>query len=50
MSVPTIQTNNGLPVGVMLTGAWGSDSQLLQLASELEEVNPWPLYSDPGSL
>ena len=50
MSVPTIRTNNGLPVGVMLTGAWGSDSQLLQLASELEKVNPWPLYSDLGSL
>ena len=50
MSIPTIRTNNGLPVGVMLTGAWGSDSQLLQLASELEKVNPWPLYSDLGSL
>ena len=50
MSIPTIRTNNGLPVGVMLTGAWGSDSQLLQLASELEKVNPWPLYSDLGPL
>ena len=37
MSVPTIRTNNGLPVGVMLTGAWAVDIQLLQLASELEK-------------
>jgi len=50
MSVPTIRTDNGLPVGVMLTGAWGSDSQLLQLASELEKINPWPLYTDPDAL
>ena len=47
MSVPTMRTDNGLPVGVMLTGKWGSDSQLLQLASELEKINPWPLYSNP---
>ena len=50
MSVPMIRTNSGLPVGVMLTGKWGSDSQLLKLASELEKINPWPLYSDPDSL
>ena len=50
MSVPTIRTDNDLPVGVLLTGAWGSDSQLLQLASELEKINPWPLYSNPAPL
>ncbi len=50
MSVPTIRTDNGLPVGVMLTGKWGGDSQLLQLASELEKINPWPLYSYPDSI
>ena len=50
MSVPTIRTDNDLPVGVLLTGAWGSDSQLLQLASELEKINPWPLYSNPKPL
>ena len=49
MSVPTIRTDSGLPVGVMVTGPWGSDSQLLQLAFELEQINPWPLYSTPDA-
>ena len=49
VSIPTMRTDSGLPVGVMLTGRWGSDSQLLQLASELEQINPWPLYSNPDS-
>ena len=47
VSIPTMHTDNGLPVGVMLTGPWGSDSKLLQLAYELEQINPWPLYSNP---
>ena len=50
MSVPTMRTDSGLPIGVMLTGRWGSDSQLLRLASELEQINPWPLFSNSDSI
>jgi hypothetical protein len=26
----------------MFTGAWGMDLQLLQLAKQLEQAQPWP--------
>ena len=42
MSVPLHQTQAGLPIGVMFTGAWGMDLQLLQLAKQLEQAQPWP--------
>ena len=42
MSVPTGMTDSGLPLGVMFSGAWGSDLQLLQLAHQIEQTQPWP--------
>ncbi|PCJ22169.1 MAG: amidase [SAR86 cluster bacterium] len=41
MSMPLHQTDNGVPVGVMFTAAWGGDSLLLQLAHKIELAKPW---------
>jgi len=45
MSVPLHRTDSGLPVGIMFTGAWGSDLQLLCLAQQLESAQPWPKFA-----
>ncbi|PCH60785.1 MAG: hypothetical protein COC19_05445 [SAR86 cluster bacterium] len=41
MSVPLFQSDKNLPIGVMFSGAWGQDLQLLQLARQLEQLDPW---------
>lgn len=46
MSMPIHRTNSGLPIGVMFSGAWGADLQLLRLAYQLQEAEPWPKYSN----
>ena len=48
MSVPMKHSSKGLPIGVMFTGKWGSDLTLLQLAHELEQVNPWQRFTTPS--
>jgi amidase len=42
LSLPLHMTADGLPVGAMFTGPWGSDSLLLKLAKQLESAQPWP--------
>lgn len=41
MSMPLHRSKDNIPVGVMFTGAWGADSLLLQLASQIEQLAPW---------
>jgi len=44
--VPLHRSEDGLPIGVMFTAAWGHDALLLKLALSLEESAPWPRFAD----
>jgi amidase len=41
-SVPFGQDEAGLPIGLQLVGARGSEATLLGLASQIEQLRPWP--------
>jgi amidase/6-aminohexanoate-cyclic-dimer hydrolase len=41
MSVPLHWTETGLPVGTMITGAFGDEATLFRLAGQLEKAEPW---------
>ena len=41
VSLPLHQSPDGLPIGVMLVGRPAGETQLLQLAAQLEDARPW---------
>jgi amidase len=41
ISLPLYWASDGLPVGVQLVAAYGREDRLIQVASQLEQVQPW---------
>jgi amidase len=41
MSVPLHWTDDGLPIGTLLTGRYGDEATLFRLAGQLESARPW---------
>jgi amidase len=41
-SVPFGHDDEGLPIGIQLVGPVGSESRLLSLAAQIEQLRPWP--------
>jgi amidase len=41
MSVPLHWTDDGLPIGSLLTGRYGDEATLFRLAAQLEATRPW---------
>jgi len=47
MSVPLYWNKNGLPLGSQFIAPFGREDQLLQLAAQLEQAQPWmPQYQN----
>ncbi len=47
-STPMHWTEDGLPVGVMLTARFGDEAAVLRIAAQLEEANPWASRKPPN--
>lgn len=43
ISLPLARSHTGLPIGIQLASAMGTERTLLELALELEQAAPWPL-------
>ncbi|MFE7224789.1 amidase [Nocardioides sp. NPDC057577] len=46
ISLPMALSEEGLPIGVQLSAAYGDERTLLELAYALEEQSPWPPIQD----
>ncbi len=47
ISLPLARSASGLPIGVMVTSALGTEGLLLRLAAQLEAAAPWPVGVAP---
>ena len=41
MNMPLFWNSGGVPIGVMLTGQFGDEATMFQLAGQLEKARPW---------
>jgi len=41
ISLPLAWSESGLPIGMMLSAAFGNDALLFQLAGQIEQARPW---------
>jgi amidase len=41
ISLPLHWTDQGLPIGVQLVAMFGREDQLIRIASQLEQAQPW---------
>lgn len=41
LSLPLHTSSDGLPIGMLFSGGWGTEARLLELAYELEQARPW---------
>lgn len=46
ISLPARQTSQGVPIGIQLSAGYGQEQTLLELAYELESLQPWKQLSD----
>ena len=47
LSLPAGFTRSGLPIGAQLLGREGDEATLLQLATQLEQVETWTRHAPP---
>jgi amidase len=49
ISLPLHWSDDGLPVGVQLVGAYGREDVVLRVAGQLEQAQPWADRRPPVS-
>lgn len=44
-SIPFAMSSRNLPIGIQLTGRFGEDWRVLQVAAQIERARPWPAFA-----
>ena len=47
ISLPLAWSDEGLPIGIMFSAAFGEDAMLFRLAGQLEQARPWSQHRAP---